>query len=77
MSFYDNKFLRYFKGHTKQVVGLEMSPQDDTFLSSALDDTVRLWDLRTPNCQACLFSVIYVLKKLTLRIKGPHDNVAG
>ena len=50
MSFHDNKFLRYFKGHTKKVVGLEMSPQDDTFLSASLDDSVRLWDLRSPNC---------------------------
>jgi COMPASS component SWD2 len=28
-----------------------MSPLDDTFISGSLDDTVRLWDLRTPNCQ--------------------------
>lgn len=28
-----------------------MSPQDDTFLSAARDDTVRLWDLRAPSAQ--------------------------
>lgn len=28
-----------------------MSPSDDTFLSGATDDTVRLWDLRTQNAQ--------------------------
>jgi len=28
-----------------------MSPVDDTFLSGSLDKTIRLWDLRSPNCQ--------------------------
>lgn len=54
LSFYDNKYLRYYKGHTKRVVNLKMSPQDDTFLSSSEDETVRLWDLRTPNCQGLM-----------------------
>lgn len=36
------------------VVALEMSPQDDTFLSGATDDTVRLWDLRSASCAALL-----------------------
>lgn len=29
MSLHDNKYLRYFKGHTGMVVLLEMSPEDD------------------------------------------------
>lgn len=33
-----------------QVVNLEMSPSNDTFLSSSLDNTVRLWDLKSPSC---------------------------
>ena len=30
---------------------LHMSPMDDTFVSGSLDRTLRLWDLRSPNCQ--------------------------
>lgn len=54
LSLHDNNYIRYFKGHKKRVVSLEMSPQDDTFLSGATDDTVRLWDLRTQNAQGLL-----------------------
>lgn len=34
-----------------------MNPANDMFISSSLDETVRLWDLRTPHCvvsSACL-----------------------
>eukprot|EP00842_Homolaphlyctis_polyrhiza_P005511 jgi/Hompol1/5961/HPOL_004780-RA len=54
MSSHDNKYIRYFKGHKKRVVSLDMSPQDDCFLSASLDNTVRYWDLRTPNCQGLM-----------------------
>ncbi|GAA5876251.1 hypothetical protein JCM3774_002337 [Rhodotorula dairenensis] len=54
LSLHDNSYLRYFKGHKKKVVSLAMSPQDDTFLSAAHDDTVRLWDLRAPTAQGLL-----------------------
>ena len=50
LSLHDNKFIRYFTGHTKKVISLEMSPADDTFISGALDNSVRLWDLRSPQC---------------------------
>jgi len=50
LSLHDNKFIRYFTGHTKKVISLEMSPVDDTFMSGSLDNTVRLWDLRSPTC---------------------------
>jgi COMPASS component SWD2 len=48
MSLHDNKYLRYFKGHTAKVVSMEMSPLDDTFITSSLDNTTRMWDLRQP-----------------------------
>lgn len=31
-----------------------MSPKTDAFLSGALDHTVRLWDLRTSECQGLM-----------------------
>ncbi|GAA5989856.1 hypothetical protein JCM5350_006589 [Sporobolomyces pararoseus] len=54
LSLHDNSFIRYFKGHTKRVVSLAMSPQDDTFLSGSTDDTIRLWDLRSATSQGHL-----------------------
>nr|CAG4637810.1 EOG090X073E [Chydorus sphaericus] len=54
LSLHDNKYIRYFPGHTKKVVTLSMSPVDDMFLSGSLDKTLRLWDLRSPNCQGLM-----------------------
>ncbi|TMS19686.1 WD repeat-containing protein 82 [Larimichthys crocea] len=51
LSLTDNKFIRYFPGHTARVIALSMSPVDDTFISGSLDKTIRIWDLRSPNCQ--------------------------
>jgi COMPASS component SWD2 len=53
-SLHDNKYLQYFKGHSAKVVSLEMSATDDGFLSASMDRTVRLWDLRTPQCRGLL-----------------------
>ncbi|KAI8468786.1 MAG: histone H3 methyltransferase complex and RNA cleavage factor II complex, subunit SWD2 [Monoraphidium minutum] len=49
-----NQYYVYFEGHAGRVTGLDMSPKNDTFLSAGMDRTVRLWDLRTPVCQAVL-----------------------
>ncbi|KAI9005953.1 WD40-repeat-containing domain protein [Gaertneriomyces semiglobifer] len=54
LSLHDNIYLRYFRGHTSPVSSLEMSPQDDHFLSASVDGTVRLWDLKAPHCQGFL-----------------------
>jgi COMPASS component SWD2 len=40
MSIHDNKFLRYFSGHTAKVVSLSLSPVDDTLISGSLDKSV-------------------------------------
>ncbi|XP_036596615.1 WD repeat-containing protein 82-like [Trichosurus vulpecula] len=50
-----NKYIQYFPGHDKRVVALSKSPVDETFLSASLDETIRLWDLRVPNCQGLLY----------------------
>jgi len=54
LSLHDNKYIRYFPGHSKKVTTLCMSPVDDTFLSGSLDKTLRLWDLRSNNCQGIM-----------------------
>ncbi|XP_054712122.1 WD repeat-containing protein 82-like [Uloborus diversus] len=54
LSLHDNKYIRYFTGHTKKVVSLSMSPIDDSLISGSLDKSVRLWDLRSPNCQGLI-----------------------
>ncbi|WAR26516.1 WDR82-like protein [Mya arenaria] len=46
LSLHDNKYIR--------VVCLNMSPINDTFLSGSLDKTIRLWDLRSQNCQGMM-----------------------
>ena len=49
-----------------------MSPIDDTFLSGSLDKSMRLWDLRSANCQVgdlrccCTLPSVIMLYKLTL-----------
>jgi COMPASS component SWD2 len=47
----DNVYKRYFKGHEAKVTALEMSPIDDSFLSAAKNESVRLWDKRSSTCQ--------------------------
>ena len=50
----ENKYISYFRGHSKRVVTLCMSPTDESFLSGSLDKTIRLWDLRSANCQGLM-----------------------
>lgn len=47
LSLHDNKYLRYFVGHEKRVVTLCMSPADDRFISGSLDNSIKLWDLKS------------------------------
>lgn len=50
LSLHDNRYLRAFEAHTAEVVALEMSPKEDFFASASLDDTARMWDLRSTDC---------------------------
>lgn len=54
ISLYDNRCLRYFKGHKERVVSLCMSPINDSFMSGSLDHSVKIWDLRVNACQGIL-----------------------
>jgi COMPASS component SWD2 len=54
LSMHDNSFIRYFKGHEARVTSLSMSPGNDNFLSASLDNTVKLWDCRSPSPQGQL-----------------------
>ncbi|EMC98152.1 hypothetical protein BAUCODRAFT_146720 [Baudoinia panamericana UAMH 10762] len=51
LSMHDNNFIRYFKGHQGRVTSLCLSPSGDHFLSGSLDNTVKLWDFRSPHPQ--------------------------
>lgn len=52
-SVHENKVIRYFgNGHTDVVASISMCPSNDWFLSASRDGTFRLWDLRSPNCEA-------------------------
>ncbi|KAJ9121775.1 hypothetical protein QFC22_002397 [Naganishia vaughanmartiniae] len=46
-SAHDNKYLKYFKGHTDKVCSISMSPVNSSFLTGSFDQTVLMWDLRT------------------------------
>lgn len=54
LSLHDNKYLRYFRGHTSRVTQLCLSPLNDTFISVAPEEALCLWDLRTPHMQGRL-----------------------
>mmetsp|Transcript_13619 Transcript_13619/g.22721 ORF Transcript_13619/g.22721 Transcript_13619/m.22721 type:complete len:430 (-) Transcript_13619:392-1681(-) len=51
---YDNRYLRYFRGHTGRITSLSMCPADDSFLTASVDKSIRLWDLSAPNPTAKL-----------------------
>jgi len=49
LSTHDNSYIRYFRGHTDTVTAIALCPASDSFLSCARDNTVRLWNLQSPN----------------------------
>lgn len=44
---YDNRYLRYFRGHSDRVSSISMCPTDDRFITGSVDKTVCMWDLST------------------------------
>ncbi|PHH61047.1 hypothetical protein CDD81_815 [Ophiocordyceps australis] len=51
---HDNSFIRYFEGHEANVTCLAVHPGSDNFISCSQDNSVRLWDTQTKNCQCQL-----------------------
>ncbi|RKP12158.1 WD40-repeat-containing domain protein [Piptocephalis cylindrospora] len=54
MSLHDNRYLGYMRGHKGLVTGVEVNPVNDHVLSVSQDGTLRLWDLRSPQCQGLI-----------------------
>jgi COMPASS component SWD2 len=54
MSIHDNSFLGYLRGHKDRVTGVEVNPVNDNVLSVSKDGTLRVWDLRSPQCQGLI-----------------------
>ncbi|KAH8725940.1 WD40-repeat-containing domain protein [Phaeosphaeriaceae sp. PMI808] len=54
LSTHDNSYIRYFKGHTDTVTSISLCPSSDNFLSCSRDNTVRLWNLSSPNYHGML-----------------------
>lgn len=79
-SLHDNRYINYFRGHTKRVTTLQMNPVDDSFLSGAVDESVKLWDLRSPNVQVRSASTPAHIRVLLTRsftlpcFAGHHSN---
>lgn len=44
---HENKIMRVFRGHKDRVTSISMNPANDLFLTTSLDGTFRVWDLRT------------------------------
>jgi COMPASS component SWD2 len=54
LSMHDNNFIRYFRGHSGRVTSLSLNPGNDTFMSTSMDNTVKLWDIRSSSAQGQL-----------------------
>ena len=74
LSLHDNRYLRYFKGHRDRVSALSMSPRDDSFLSAAMDRTVRMWDLRTNVCQGLMHVPLQGAAQQHMQPQSPSGN---
>lgn len=48
------KYHTYFEGHTDEVLSLDVSNIDPTFVSGSRDGMVLLWDMRSSQCRGSL-----------------------
>lgn len=48
------KYHTYFEGHTDEVVSLDVSNIDPTFVTGSRDGMVLLWDMRSSQCRGSL-----------------------
>ena len=51
---YDNRYIRYYQGHTDIINSISMSPTDDCFITAGSDNRVNLWNLSTTSPIATL-----------------------
>lgn len=51
-----------------------MSPINDTFLSGSLDKTIRLWDLKSQNCQVCTKILLHLIDLWKKKNKKLYDE---
>lgn len=49
LSTHDNQYIRYFPGHLAAVTCIAVAPGGDEFISCSLDNTLRIWNINTPN----------------------------
>ena len=60
-----------------RVRSIHMNPANDTFVSAGDDRTVRLWDLRSQNCQVSLSSVSHLLQREADVEQGLSQDIGG
>ena len=68
-------------GHMDTVTGLSVSPDGKHLVSNAMDNTVRVWDIRpyvqgddSARCIHTLFGVQHNFEKNLLRASWNHDS---
>jgi len=44
-SIHENRIIKMFKGHSDSIASLVLNPKDDYFLTTAADNTMRIWNL--------------------------------
>jgi len=54
LSLHNGSYYKIFSGHTDVINAISLSPIGDTFLSCALDSSIRIWDMRTQATEAML-----------------------